>query len=117
VEAESPRLVEVPRSQREYDRDQDAKIEESGPEQVIIVAKDGSRKPPGGDERIDGLETRQLGQLQRKVEEGGRTVYTQMRTMPINTATNTQTVQTFVRSPLNRFAAVAAATTITVENS
>ena len=72
AEAESPRLVEVPRSQREYDRDQDAEPEESGPEQVIIVAKDGSRKPPGGDERIKGLETRQLGRLQRKVEEKGR---------------------------------------------
>ena len=69
AEAEGPRLVEVPRSQREYDRDQDAEIEERGPEQVIIVAEDGCRKPPGGDERIEGLETRQLGQSQRKVEE------------------------------------------------
>ena len=49
--------------------------------------------------------------------KGGRTVYIQMRTMPINTAANTQTVQTFVESPLNRFAAVAAAMTIVVENS
>ena len=50
VEAEGPRLVEVARSQREYDRDQDAKPEDRGLEQEMIVAVDGSHKPPGGDE-------------------------------------------------------------------
>jgi len=63
AEAEGPRLVEVPRSQREYDRDQDPKPEDRGSEQVMIVAVDGRVNPPGGDERIDSLEARQLEQL------------------------------------------------------
>lgn len=74
AEAEAPRLVKVPRSQREYDRDQDAEPEERGSEQEIVVAVDGSHKPPGGDERIESLDIRQL-ELQRKVagEKGGGT--------------------------------------------
>jgi hypothetical protein len=56
--------------------------------------------------------------LQRKSRKTqGRTVYANMRIMPINTEKNTQPVQNFVHSPLNRFAAIAAEMTIVVENS
>jgi hypothetical protein len=50
-------------------------------------------------------------------EKQGRTVYAQMRIMPINTEKNTQPVQNFVQSPLKRFAATAAEMTIVVENT
>jgi hypothetical protein len=40
-----------------------------------------------------------------------------MRIMPMNTAKNTQAVQTLIVSPLKRFATIAAEITIVVENS
>lgn len=98
-------LGEVARCESKHNREDGAEPEIGRLEYVVVVSVNWGGEPPRLDDRIDSLDIVRAGNIRK---HGSLTVYSQTRIMPMETAKNTQAVQTLVFNPLNKLAVMTA---------